>query len=501
MRPPITVLAAACALFVTPTLGPAGERWLDDTLIRDEAGMDRLVIDARETGTELFAYMSGNQVGEREAWCRSTDSGLTWQFVNGGWWGTADHAIGAAYGFNTLLRMWETNGLMYRTALNATTGTVLHDGFFINESPRHAEEIVIDSNAESGPPGTEIFIACVKFLDLNTNQITLKSYRSTDHGDTWGSFNVLDSGPVGDPDYIGDVHMVFSVAGYPYFHVCYVKGGRIWSARTQNAGVSWESPIELIVNVADDSQVSVAAFGVYAIAAGASPSNQVVYCRTTDAGASWSNATLMDGAQPIARMPYVAYSGGRWFGIYRQPDQRLAARSTTTPEEPLSWSAEEYATFGTTERPPWAVAFGGSNIGLVYARLDDNGHPYFASRNGVPSALDDGPSSGVAREVQVFPVPSSGQVTLLLQSPGLRGAGRGRELGSGKPAGDRLGGAVVDATGRWIAPLGPWHLSAIEQEISWDGRDAGGHAVPAGVYYLRVWTPLGLRTGRALIVR
>ena len=219
--------------------------------------------------------------------------------------------------------------------------------------------------------------------DTETGRATLKAYRTTDLGATWGNFTILDQGPEGQPDYFGDMNLSFSVAGFPYFHVVYEKGGRLWHVRTQDAGVSWGTPTDLVTNVNPAGAVSVTAFGIYGIAVGESPSSQVVYCNTTNAGASWSSAKLIDDGEGVVRLPSVSCRGGLYYVVYRKSDGRLAERHTSNPDNPANWSDEEYASGGTTGQQPSVRDVGANNAAVVYARLDDNGRPYFVSRAGV----------------------------------------------------------------------------------------------------------------------
>jgi hypothetical protein len=50
----------------------------------------------------------------------------------------------------------------------------------------------------------------------------------------------------------------------------------------------------------------------------------------------------------------------------------------------------------------------------------------------------------------------------------------------------RIGGEVLDATGRLVRTLDAESRPANESALLWDGNDASGHPCPSGVYFLRV---------------
>ncbi len=94
-------------------------------------------------------------------------------------------------------------------------------------------------------------------------------------------------------------------------------------------------------------------------------------------------------------------------------------------------------------------------------------------RGQVPADVRDAPSSaGSVRLALPFPNPAIGPVTIRYQ--GLA------DIGSGAAC------EILDVTGRRVQALALGRGSIGPGEIIWDGKDAGGHRVPAGRYYLRV---------------
>jgi len=60
---------------------------------------------------------------------------------------------------------------------------------------------------------------------------------------------------------------------------------------------------------------------------------------------------------------------------------------------------------------------------------------------------------------------------------------------------------VYDLAGRLVKRVSDGPFSPGEHEVVWDGRGAGGAAVPSGVYFVRLQARDGVRTGRLVLVR
>jgi hypothetical protein len=98
-------------------------------------------------------------------------------------------------------------------------------------------------------------------------------------------------------------------------------------------------------------------------------------------------------------------------------------------------------------------------------------YEYTVSPNGGPE-----PGTGFARfRVDVSPNPSAGVVTVRFTLP--------REAATGF--------SVYDTAGRRVASLGRGTWEAGESRITWNGRDAEGHRVAPGVYFVRGTTSDG----------
>lgn len=483
---PFRILFVLCLTLVMGLPCAAQERWLDDSIIdADASGMDRLVVDVKEDNSAWYALVSGDQAGESFGWHRSLDAGVSWSPIYASHWSVDDAVIGGAYGFDQVMSVWQPYWpILFRT-YDPNTGDEILSGNITNPYPYTAREIVVDSNAETSP--ADVFNAVVHMVDETTGEAIIKGFHTIDYGATWIDAGVLDAGPPGQPEYFGDIDLVFAVAGFPYFHVVYGKEDRIWHVGTTQGGATWDDPTELVLNIADDSQVSVAAYGVSVLAVGESPTGQVVYCYSEDAGATWSNARQIDSAEAGPRLPSVCRYDGEWHCVYRKSDGRLAFRSTFSPEIADSWSDEEYATVGPTDRAI-STRMSGSpdgNVGIVFSRSDDGDRPYFASMNGEPSGVPEYPASVGVPQLQAHPTPSRGPVTVLLNE---------------RLTTIRWSGQVLDASGRFVAELAHDRGIGLRQ-VRWDGRDASGQLVGGGQYYIRLATPRGQQITPVTILR
>lgn len=88
-------------------------------------------------------------------------------------------------------------------------------------------------------------------------------------------------------------------------------------------------------------------------------------------------------------------------------------------------------------------------------------------------------------QVLAVPNPSSGGVLIRCRSP-LR-----------TPSTIEL----FDVSGRVVRRLHDGVVGAREAEVSWDGRDDAGRDLPAGLYLVRVTTPVGATNGRVVLTR
>jgi hypothetical protein len=108
-----------------------------------------------------------------------------------------------------------------------------------------------------------------------------------------------------------------------------------------------------------------------------------------------------------------------------------------------------------------------------------------AARSWDPEGLGEPTASGPERLLTCVPNPAPGRTTLRFA------------LAQGGPV--RL--AVYDPSGRRVAVLAEEILASGPHARAWDGRDAGGRAVGAGVYFVRLEHAGGADGGKVLIVR
>ncbi|MEO5988089.1 MAG: FlgD immunoglobulin-like domain containing protein [Candidatus Eisenbacteria bacterium] len=92
---------------------------------------------------------------------------------------------------------------------------------------------------------------------------------------------------------------------------------------------------------------------------------------------------------------------------------------------------------------------------------------------------------------RVWPNPSNGRAQIVLSVPG--STRRDTPL--------QAQALLVDLQGRTMRMLHSGPLARGETSLAWDGRDDAGQALRAGVYFIRLTTPLGASTTRLLRVR
>ena len=69
------------------------------------------------------------------------------------------------------------------------------------------------------------------------------------------------------------------------------------------------------------------------------------------------------------------------------------------------------------------------------------------------------------------------------------------------PARSRVSLAVYDASGRRLRLLAEGAYAPGAHRVSWDGRDATGREAPAGIYFVRLQTPVATRVTKAVLAK
>lgn len=156
---------------------------------------------------------------------------------------------------------------------------------------------------------------------------------------------------------------------------------------------------------------------------------------------------------------------------------------------PGTWGDEIYISWGTTGTEFSAAMSGvsGGNVGVLYARTDDSGRPYFVCRQIEQSAVEEPLGPRADGVLLAMPNPSSGPVTLRLD-----------RMVTGLQPTRMTDGTITDATGRSIAAF---RFPSTSDRWVWDGKDANGRMVPQGIYYAHVPARSGSEAARIAIVR
>jgi hypothetical protein len=461
-------MVAAATMFCA---GSAGA-WLSDAPITTTltgAEQVELSVDTH-TGTTFASairFGTGNQVG----WHRSTDDGTTWQPWWVAQWGTESaHTTASTVGYGRLLLVYQflSSRQVSGSLLDATSGGFVGFHVLADETPLVARRLSVDSNDETNAATN--FIACSVLENEATGQNFVKVYRSTDAGDSWGTPLLLDSGPTGQPGYIGDIAISNSVAGYPFYHIVYEKNGRPWVSHTLNAGATWTAPQELPIDIQPGSEVSVSGYGIRATFVGESPSHQVVCAASEDVGATWTAGVVIAGSQASARSVVTAQRSLTVNAVYRRSDGICVIRRSSTPAVPASWSPEEVVTLAPAGSPI-SISCHGADVGVGFINSADADRPYFSHLTGTLAGAGDEPVVSLAdlEAPCVIPQPSRGPVAILVPR-----------------AGAATAASILDVAGRLVARLEGAAGPADGRRFEWNGLDLSGREVPRGRYYFRL---------------
>jgi len=188
-------------------------------------------------------------------------------------------------------------------------------------------------------------------------------------------------------------------------------------------------------------------------------------------------------ADPAIRVHYQAdllrvtlegsYSGA-WFQVWRS-DKLLGAFNPMALQSTLC-TGDCFLT--DSEVTPGQTYWYRFDLQLADGSLVSYG-PY-------PVAVPDSPVA-----VTVWPNPSAGRARIELSLPG----------SSRRDAAVEAQARLIDLQGRTVRLLYAGPLSRGTTSVPWDGRAAGGQALGAGIYFVRLDSPLGSSTTRLIRFR
>jgi hypothetical protein len=188
----------------------------------------------------------------------------------------------------------------------------------------------------------------------------------------------------------------------------------------------------------------------------------------------------------------VARFNGGWQGV-GTPDTVVSALAAC--EGNLLAGSERGVTYwdsatwsylgGESNAPVYALCEYGNAVygGGAFSVLGTTGSQGIGRWGGQQVGIGDGPAPPIV--LGAFPNPFRAGTTVAFE---MERAGR-------------VDFGVYDVQGRRRTALAQGYRPAGRYEMTWDGRDAAGRQVPAGIYYLKVSTPTGAATHKILRLR
>jgi len=260
----------------------------------------------------------------------------------------------------------------------------------------------------------------------------------------------------------------------PDSNVCYAgtDDGRVW--RSPNAGATWNEisaglPVRYVSRVTPDPFNSAV---VYVTLSGFGQDDPLPHVfRSNNSGATW---TSISGNLPDAPANDLVVDPEDPNTLYLATDTGVYATKTLGAVWfPLGiglpiTSVADLSLFDSGGVKQLVAA----THGRSQWRLDLTAMPVAVG----PAA----PAANAFALAPPAPNPSRAEVRLSLELPSPSGVDAG----------------IYDLSGRRVRTLSSGALSAGRHSLSWDGRDASGRLVTAGVYFARVETPLGVRSRR-----
>lgn len=176
----------------------------------------------------------------------------------------------------------------------------------------------------------------------------------------------------------------------------------------------------------------------------------------------------------------------------------LAAAAGSVAWDPASEADFDYFTVYGSATP----TRNGSEIELaqtIGTTFDASGLPYaYILVTATDFAGNEGPAASASTATGVTPLPASSGLALRVQ-PNPFGARTTVSFDLPRATAARV--AVYDTAGRLVRDLAAGARPAGRNDVSWDGRDAAGRAVAAGVYLVRLSTHEGSQERKVVLVR
>ncbi len=221
----------------------------------------------------------------------------------------------------------------------------------------------------------------------------------------------------------------------------------------------------------------------------------------------WNTDFFLGGPQPhyvgVTESPHVFENDGRWYLFYTSNStHRLNFEYASSPlADSTQWSMQ-YRLYNVLGQDPASDRWYASE----YLRVGQR--QYFAYVNDARGSIDvremtwNGPNAFALAPTSVLDAPPppapEPAVVLALAGNGSAGAAGVRVT---LPAPMSASVRVFDVNGRIARTLHDSPLPAGTSTLAWDHRDDAGRDVPPGVYLVRLETPRGAASAKALVIR
>ena len=418
---------------------------------------------------------------------QSDDRGMTWYGVMGWFWtGYAvyepeiiNDPIGRVYHVAT---RWSRNNGDVAVFTDSTAG-----GWYFS-MPEATTDTVPDYTicSDRAQYGGDYYLFCAYHRrrgGQGLDQIWLT--RSFDYGVTWTAATALQGGGSGFPDLAyGDNDYLYEAF---YAHTS-DNAKHIYTRRSSDEGANWYGSVEVysdtfakqgpqIAAAHDGSGDAWVAFAPRWYGTG--HDYDIRWTWTQDFGASWSSAYLLNAyATRHEVLPSITiYDAATYYGPY------LSYVSGDT-----TWANPKIATTLWQSDSTWAVPDTFNDYPPAYTRpmqtWEAAGYPALAyvGENGVNVYYDSWSNTGIEERTQ------SKVNTNLLSQNRPNPFKNGTFIAYTIKTGGRVSLKVYNTIGQQVAVLVDEIKNAGVYGINWNGTDKNGHALPKGVYILRMQT-------------
>ncbi len=349
-----------------------------------------------------------------------------------------------------------------------------------------AERLTQDAGISTSPSvAANDSVIHIAWSDDRTGHNEIFYKRSTDQGITWEADIQLSSGTY------ASLFPSVAVAA-SRVHIVWTAGWEIYHTRSLDYGLTWEATERLTYDPAVSWLPSVAASDTIVHVLWHDQRAgyiDVFYMRSIDGGSTWLGDTNLTANSANSNIPCLAVAGSMvHIAWYDNRDGNYEIYYKRSSDHGVSWEDDLRLTTDDAVSKAPCCAASGSRVHVVWSDMRDGNWEIYYMQDPTGNAVEDVMiHQGILERssVQLLPNPFTTFTQIY--------------VGTGYATGN-IELRIYDATGRVIKSLYPIpHTPG--NSFMWDGTDDTGRALPAGIYFVCLFTGKDVRIKNVVLLR